>query len=141
MRQSLHVQRMEIRATLTRLRECIMDIQVSLGYFGSSRLRRYIQVSALSELQGRVLIGILLASEDVDTAKIREDKVRLSKVGEIMVMVHRYRAGPASTKRSRYKGGKDLNDEYDSAVHEKALKGEAKSHGVSYVFPVLIIES
>ena len=98
-------------------------------------------MSALSELQGRVLIGIVLASEDVDTAKIREDKVRLSKVGEIMVMVHRYRAGPASTKRRRYKGGKDLNDEYDSAVHEKALKGEAKSHGVSYVFPVLIIES
>jgi hypothetical protein len=98
-------------------------------------------VSALSELWGRVLIGILLASEDVDTAKIREDKARLSKVGEIMVKVYRYGAAGAFTLRSRHEYGKDLSDEYDNGVHEKALKGEAKSHGISYVSPVLNIES
>lgn len=75
------------------------------------------------------LIGHLLASDAVDTDKVQQEKEQISKVGEIVVKVYRQDEGARSASRFIQPTGFD--NKYDDAIHEKALKGEAKSHVVS----------
>jgi hypothetical protein len=75
----------------------------------------------------------LPASDDVGATKVNEDKLRLSKVGKITVKVHRYSDGVRYAVDQPEIAG--LRNTYDNAVNEKALKGEAKSHGISYGLP------
>lgn len=74
------------------------------------------------------LINDLIASDFVDATTIREDKARLSKVGEVIVKVYRdSKAKPAKNNHLH----SNFNS-YEKVVHEKAVKGEAKSHGIMY---------
>jgi hypothetical protein len=59
---------------------------------------------------------------------VHEDIKRIDQVGEITV--HVYRGGMAIPKFDPV--AKDLDGEAVSEVHEKALKGQAKSHVTVY---------
>jgi hypothetical protein len=71
-------------------------------------------------------------------AEIQEEKVRMSKVGEIMINVYRLDKGHKSEYDYRYPS--ELNNDHGNTVHEKTLKGEAKSHGIAYASPNLNFE-
>jgi hypothetical protein len=71
----------------------------------------------------------LIASETADATKIQNERDRMSKVGEIVVQVHRTSEVVLIPKTSRAIRGPSNN--FDNDVNEKALKGEAKSHGAS----------
>jgi len=69
----------------------------------------------------------LLDSEFVSSAKVSEDAKVISRVGEIVVKVFR-------KKDAREISGRGINTyglQHHHFVHEKALKGDVKSHGVS----------
>ena len=67
------------------------------------------------------------ASDEASMQQVKEDIGRLSNVGEILVKIHRQEIGvqvqdPYTCKSSGMATSK---------VHEKVLKGEAKTHGTS----------
>jgi len=67
------------------------------------------------------------ASDDHKLADVHEDMKRIDQVGEITV--HIYRAGVAMANLDYV--SRDLDGDAVSKVHEKALKGQAKSHAIS----------
>lgn len=81
------------------------------------------------------LIDGIIASDIVDMARVQEEKVRFSKIGEIMVKV--YRLGTRILKARVHKKPNRLGNSYENTVPEEALKGEAKSHGITYDLPSL----
>lgn len=86
-----------------------------------------------------MLIHVLPASDDVGATMVNEDKLRLSEVGRIVVKVSRYTGGLPAGNNYRPEMT-SLKNTYDNAVHEKALKGDAKSHGISYGLPHYILK-
>jgi len=60
--------------------------------------------------------------------EVHNDTQTMSRVGEIMVKV--YRRSEAVDRGPKLVLGKVLEDRPE-VVHESALKGEAKSHGIS----------
>lgn len=62
---------------------------------------------------------------------LKKDSELLGKVGEIEVKVHRCSDG---TELRDYEVAEDKSSSIGSKVHEKALKGDAKSHSVSSVY-------
>jgi len=58
---------------------------------------------------------------------VRKDIARLSNVGEIAITVHRQELGTPVDTLSKHKG----SGMAASKVHEKVLKGEARTHGAS----------
>lgn len=67
-------------------------------------------------------------SDDYKLADVHEDIKRMDQVGEITV--HVYRAGVATADPDHV--SRDLGGEVVSEVHEKALKGQAKSHATAF---------
>lgn len=67
------------------------------------------------------------ASDDHKLADVHEDMKRIDQVGEITV--HVYRAGVATLDPDYV--SRDIDGDAVSEVHEKALKGQAKSHATS----------
>ena len=70
------------------------------------------------------------ASEHDRSDRIKEDAEQLDRVGKITVTAHRLKEvflsqNPHRGVKHRFEGSSV------SSVHEKALKGSAKSHGVS----------
>jgi hypothetical protein len=68
-------------------------------------------------------------SDDIPSDQIKKDTARLFGVGELTVCVHRQERGALMATQ-------DYNwnaPEHNLKVHEKALKGEAKSHGTRQV--------
>jgi hypothetical protein len=55
----------------------------------------------------------------------------MSQVGDITVKVYRYGEGIPWAPGGTVKPIEGLKSDQSTKVHEKALKGEAKSHGVS----------
>lgn len=72
------------------------------------------------------LINDILASDSVDIATVQEERIRIAKVGEIMIMA--YRKG--NVEYHNYTSSGNTLNNYDNPIPEKALKGEAKSHGI-----------
>jgi len=71
---------------------------------------------------------VSIATEDSKLADLAEDTQRVKGIGEIVIKVFRKREPvrkPYANSQSSARG-----DDME-AVHEKALKGEAKSHSVS----------
>jgi hypothetical protein len=74
----------------------------------------------------------LLALDTADIAIIRQEKEKMSKVGEIVIKVYRGSTGvPTVCTMKEVKG---LANAYDNLIHENSLKGEAKSHSTSYIY-------
>lgn len=71
---------------------------------------------------------IALATDD--SANIKEDKNRMAEVGDIVVEVHRRGEGKSS-KPSKSSELENFRKNLSLMVHEKALKGQAQSHGTS----------
>ncbi|KAF8857647.1 hypothetical protein BDZ45DRAFT_744153 [Acephala macrosclerotiorum] len=74
-------------------------------------------------------IGITM--DDDKLKEVKQDSERIEKVGEITVKFYRADASPEVQKDSKV--ARDPSSELSqSSVHEKALKGQAKSHQVSF---------
>jgi hypothetical protein len=58
---------------------------------------------------------------------VQKDIARLSNVGEIAITVHRQELGVPVDTQSKHRGSGMVA----SKVHEKVLKGEARTHGAS----------
>jgi hypothetical protein len=75
-------------------------------------------------------------TDEGDMEQVREDGKKVSKMGEIVVTAYRY-SGGNEILGAVHVSENGLKMEYDhhgnatSVFHEKALKGEAKSHGVA----------
>lgn len=106
-----------------------MEIQAIMGFSESLSLLKYIQVSTVATCLRDELINDLIVSEFVDATTLQEEKARFSKVGEVIVKVYR-------KNNTLQPGGKKDQcnnfNSYEDPVNEKALKGEAKSHGIAY---------
>jgi hypothetical protein len=72
------------------------------------------------------------ASEDVENAAIKKQKEEFSGVGSMDIFVYRTSAGELDLDSSESEIHFQERS-YESKVHEKVLKGEPKSHGVTYV--------
>ena len=72
---------------------------------------------------------IILATEDHQLKTIGDDSKHIAKVGEIEVKI--WRGGNEQEILSAVKTPEIKST--SSKVHEKALKGQAKSHATSYV--------
>lgn len=72
-------------------------------------------------------IELYLAEGEEELERIDQDSHELRQIGEISVVVHRkFNAKPAD-----YSTRDRLVADYEVPVHEKALKGQAKSHGTT----------
>jgi hypothetical protein len=60
-------------------------------------------------------------------SSVKDDAKRIGEVGEISIWVFRKTTAIISKNITNYSFGSNL----DGAVHEKALKGQPKSHGTS----------
>jgi hypothetical protein len=69
------------------------------------------------------------ATDDAKLADVKEDMERIEEVGEIIVKI--YRGGEAEDKTKTAIAGILKLPGVDDTVHEKALKGDAKSHSTS----------
>jgi hypothetical protein len=64
---------------------------------------------------------------------LKEQTYAVNQIGKIAVWVHR-KSEPFKAEHKLLER-EQLANNYDVAVHEKALKGEAKSHGTTLVSP------
>lgn len=69
----------------------------------------------------------------MNNSNIRNQTEQISTVGEIIVKV--FRLGPPNPGRAGQTLGNLGTAQYGDPVHEKALKGEAKTHGTVQVSP------
>jgi hypothetical protein len=70
---------------------------------------------------------ILIATDDAKLASMKQDSELVKSVGEISVRVYRKSEAVHSNDQNPRPG---TGSEVVSEVHEKALKGQAKSHGL-----------
>ncbi|TGO80940.1 hypothetical protein BPOR_1500g00010 [Botrytis porri] len=76
--------------------------------------------------------NITTSTDDSKLASIKEDAIRLSVVGEIVVKFYRRGKGTLSQKQSHNRGTfKQLVAGSSTSVQEKALKGQATSHSTT----------
>jgi len=68
-------------------------------------------------------------SDDSKLAQLKEDSERVRGIGEILVKV--YRTFNVVKQQARTSYQRDFGTRLSTSVHEKALKGEAKSHSIS----------
>ncbi|PMD38442.1 hypothetical protein L207DRAFT_568089 [Hyaloscypha variabilis F] len=66
--------------------------------------------------------------DEVLEYQVQKDIARLSNVGEIAITVHRQELGVPVDTQSKHRGSGMVA----SKVHEKVLKGEARTHGASF---------
>ncbi|KAH8597435.1 hypothetical protein B0O99DRAFT_684760 [Bisporella sp. PMI_857] len=83
---------------------------------------------ATSTLQRFMFAEIKTKADGTNLEKINKDRDSMAQVGEIQVYVHRLDNGIQQTKCTSQQI--TLNRSYEDEIHEKALKGESKSHGV-----------
>ena len=70
----------------------------------------------------------LAAMDDDKMRDVKEEADRTNKVGEIAIWVYR----KSNVHQNGTMDSQDaLGMKYEGAVHEKALKGQAKSHGTT----------
>ena len=70
----------------------------------------------------------LTAANNGDPIKVKHDTDIVSKVGDVVVKVFR---GGEVTRSERPFSGTELGAKYGARFHEKAMKGETKTHGIS----------
>lgn len=61
--------------------------------------------------------------------EVKTDAARMKEMGEIAVWVYR----KSEVQKAGLMGNRDNFGLNQDAVHEKALEGQAKSHGTAYV--------
>lgn len=91
-----------------------------------------IETSKFSPLSNYVsdpspLLTVLLAVHDDKIYDLKQDIARISEVGEIAVWVYR----ESNVQPKGMMENRDFLGMGEDAVHEKALKGQAKSHGTA----------
>ena len=69
----------------------------------------------------------LAATDDSKLAHVKEDAKRMKAIGEIIINVFR----KASHIKQYFTTHAGFDSSATSPVHEKALKGDAKSHSIS----------
>lgn len=103
---------------------------VGNGGFGTLRRFKFSKIETGMYLTCRIgMIFTYRYSLDSNFANVRDinrQKERMSQIGEITVKVHRYDMGYLVER-----GESKFSGDVPGTVHEKALKGEAKSHGIS----------
>ena len=70
----------------------------------------------------------LVAIDDDKMCDTKEEADHINKVGEIAIWVYR----KSNVYRNGMMDGRDaLGMKYEGVIHEKAFKGQAKSHGTT----------
>lgn len=69
------------------------------------------------------------ATDDDKLAEVCEDMKRIENVGEIVIKIHR--GGESKDTTTTYSANRANQRGVEDEVHEKALKGDAKSHSMS----------
>jgi hypothetical protein len=69
----------------------------------------------------------LAATDDSKLAQVKKDAERMKAVGEIVIQLFR----TSTPVKKSFGANAELENNVTSPVHEKALKGDAKSHSTS----------
>ena len=73
------------------------------------------------------LLTLLFSADDDHSTSVKEDSGLVAEVGNVIVRVYRVNGGQKTT----FEPNLAFEQANYSKVHEKALKGEEKSHGVT----------
>ena len=109
-----------------------MNMILPIVPYGSLSLQPLRRVSSTPSCGVQILT--VTASEDDKLSQVKEDAKIIAKTGEIVVYVHRRGDSQLVSTRDIKTAFTGLGKE----VHEKAIKGQAKSHGTSYVILVYL---
>lgn len=71
------------------------------------------------------------ASEGLRNTEIERQQNELTGIGEILIMIYRLKV--VELMEDQHEPSSFHEPNYGSKVHEKALKGDPESHGVTYV--------